>query len=222
MAKRRLIESLVAAGALGLAAAATPAGAATLFADDFNGDAAGSILNFNSFGNWDVINGTVDYIRSGGFGISCLGGSGGCVDLDGSTGNAGRMISKSSFALDPGTTYRLTITFSGNQRGGANDGIAWGLTDGSLDAPAAALAGIAPSAAFTTDFVQFSGVGGTLRLFVQDTNTGGDNVGPILDNVLFETVANGSTVPEPGSLALLATAVLGFGIARRKRTAERP
>jgi hypothetical protein len=47
-----------------------PAHAAVIFSDNFDTDSAVTVLNFNAFNNWTVVNHpteTVDYIRSGGF-----------------------------------------------------------------------------------------------------------------------------------------------------------
>ena len=74
--------------ALGAAATfgASSAGAQTVLLDDpFSGSA--TVLNYGLFTNWDVLNGTtVDLIRSGDYGISCVDGAGYCVDMSGSTG----------------------------------------------------------------------------------------------------------------------------------------
>ena len=67
--------------------------------DSFEGEGqASSVLNYNSFVNWDVSNGTVDLIKNGNqWGIVCSVGSF-CVDLDGSTGDAGILSSKNGFS----------------------------------------------------------------------------------------------------------------------------
>ena len=74
-------------------------------------------MNFNGLINWTVSGGTIDYIRSGGFGIACVGGTGGCLDMDGSTGNAGRITSRQLFTFDSGVQYFIELMLSGNQRG---------------------------------------------------------------------------------------------------------
>src|SRR3546814_14320156 len=55
------------------------------------------------------------------FGISCDGGAGSCVDLDGSTANAGEMLNSSAIAFDAGDHVLVTYRYSGNQRSGADD-----------------------------------------------------------------------------------------------------
>jgi len=213
---RKPFRSLVAAGVLGLACGVPSAGAAVLLNDTFDSDAASSILNFTGFANWNVVNGTVDYIRSGGFGISCVGGSGGCVDLDGSTSNVGRMVSKISFVLDAATAYRMSLAYSGNQRGGNVDGLRWGLTNASGDV-AQSISNLSPGAPFVTNSTLLSGLAGTFSLFIEDTNATGDNIGPILDNVVFESVPRTTDLPVPGTLALLALGLAGLRARRPAR-----
>jgi hypothetical protein len=85
-------------------------------------------LSFNSLISWTVGDGTVDHIRSGGFGINCVGGStGGCLGMDGSTSNAGRIIGRQLFMFDSGVQYFIDLALSGNRRGGAVDSVIFGL-----------------------------------------------------------------------------------------------
>src|SRR4051794_7100300 len=107
----RYLSSLT--GAVALAAvAASPASAAVVFTDNFDTDIPA--LNTVPVG-WTVTNGTVDIVASGSYGITC---SGNCVDLDGSTGDAGVLTSNQTFG--PGN-FVLSFDLSGNQRGGASD-----------------------------------------------------------------------------------------------------
>jgi hypothetical protein len=96
--------------AMGLLVGPIPVNAATIFSDDF--DASVSGLNVVPTG-WTVIDGTVDVV-SGGF---CSAGL--CVDLDGSTNDAG--VLSRDFSLLAGEQYLLTFDLSGNQRGGSDD-----------------------------------------------------------------------------------------------------
>jgi len=80
--------------------------AAILMSDDFDSITT-SQLNVAPTG-WTATNGTVDSLVHGSYGLPCLGGSGGCVDLDGSTGNAADFSFNTTFNLSPGVTYTLT------------------------------------------------------------------------------------------------------------------
>lgn len=196
---------------LGLATLQTQA-AVVLFQDSFDAEGANSVLNFSSFANWTVGNGTVDYIRNGDYGISCFGGSSGCVDLDGSTGNGGRMTSKAAFSIVAGETYSLSVQVSGNQRFGAADDIEIGLV-GSLSQVAF---GIAPGSPFGRRSLAVSGLSGTFQLFMETSSA--DNVGVIVDDVTFSCVScqPAGSVPEPGALALLGLGLWGVSLARRR------
>ncbi len=103
--------------------------AATSFTDTFDTEPNSatppplSTLNDTSFINWFAppSQGTVDTVVSGEFGITCAGGSGKCVDLDGSTSNAGLLLSKALFTYNVGDIVNLSFQISGNQRGAADD-----------------------------------------------------------------------------------------------------
>lgn len=212
------IKNCLRTATLAAAALAGPAFAGVVFSDNFDADNNVSALNFNSLLNWNVSEGTIDYIRNGGWGINCVGNSGGCLDMDGSTGNAGRITSKQSFSFASGTQYTIEMAVSGNQRGGSADSLSFGLIDaaGAVKQLVTPVGPLAWNAAFNTYSVQFAGssVAGSWRLFVE--GNGGDNVGPILDNYVLRDDRNGA-VPEPGSLALAALALIGAGMLRRRR-----
>jgi len=188
----------------------TPAGAVILFSDNFDaepnpGGLAG--LNYNAFTKWDVSDGTVDFIAQGDFGLSCAGGSGKCVDMDGTSGDAGRIDTKTTFNLAPGT-YQLSFDFSGNQRGGDPDTLFFGVTN--------ALFAVEPLVPPDQPFITLSGQF-TVLLPTSGTiffdHAGGDDVGIILDNVVFESLT--AAVPAPAAGFLLGTGLL-VTILRRK------
>lgn len=101
---------------------ATPVAASPFtFFDGFEGEAsAGSVLNYGGFVNWNVTDGTVDFIKSGDFGITCRSGSF-CVDLDGTTRNAGVLGLAAPISIAAGDFVDIVSWISGNQRTGATD-----------------------------------------------------------------------------------------------------
>src|ERR1044072_9276865 len=96
--------------------------ASTLFGTNFDAD-NGGVTKLNADGThlslFSVIpaSGNVDLVHTGdGFGIVCAGGAGGCIDLDGSTYDAGIIVSKPAFSFGAGDQIDLSFLISGNQR----------------------------------------------------------------------------------------------------------
>lgn len=209
------LKSATVAVALTAALAGAPAQAGILFQDNFDADSTSSVLNFNSLLNWTVSGGTIDYIRSGGFGISCVGGAGGCLDMDGSTGNAGRITSKQSFTFTPGMNYSFEMLLSGNQRGGSNDTVVFGIIDANNVELATTTPALAPNAAFAPFSLGFAAQTGSWRLFVE--GVGGDNFGAILDNVVLRD-DGAASVPEPATLLIFSLGLLAARAARSRKS----
>ncbi len=205
---KNFTRTTLAAVALGIAALfATGAQAQTVvFSDNFDSVVNG--LNLVPSG-WTVTDGTVDTIISGNFGLTCAGGSGGCIDLDGSSGDAG-VLSK-TFALAAGT-YTFSWDLSGNQRGGQDSAQATIAATAPGFASTVALATSLPSSAGFSTYSKVITFAKASSVTLSFANTGGDNVGLILDNVNIV-----SSVPEPESFAMLLAGLglMGF-VAKRK------
>lgn len=217
---------------------AAPANATTVFSDNFNSENGGaSFLNYRSFTNFESTGRRdVDLVATPDFGITCAGGSGSCVDLDGSPG-PGDLTSRASFGFGAGDKIRLTFDLGGSQRSqafddftaffnfvapvdvidyganffGADTILNPGLTAGSsVMGTGINVAGNNP---FSTRSIFFTaGSAGSLK-FGFGTSSG-DNVGPLLDNVSLSIAA----VPEPATWAMMLG---GFGLvggAMRRRT----
>jgi len=84
--------------------------------DDENGGNAEQ--NYTGFALWTVVRGCVDLHGPGS--IDPLPGNGLYIDMDGSCDLAGRLESKETFTLDPGT-YILELVMAGNNQGAAAD-----------------------------------------------------------------------------------------------------
>ena len=208
----RVIGKVVFAAVLAGASTSAAQGA-TVFYDDFNTIVA-STLNTPPSG-WTVSGGTVDSIfNTNVWGISCFGGAGGCVDLDGSTRNAG-LLSQGTFTLFAGVQYTLSAQISGNQRGGSADNVTFGFLDSSTNAVVASstISSLAPGAPFALRSLVFTGAADrSVKIFFEDT--GADNVGAILDNVSL------TAVPLPAAAWLLLSGLAGLGVfGRRRKTA---
>ncbi|MBO9575640.1 MAG: PEP-CTERM sorting domain-containing protein [Sphingobium sp.] len=226
---------LLAASALAIA---VPAYSGTVYSNNFDSENGGnSQLNYTGFTGLTVTDGTVDLVKTPGFGIICAGGAGSCVDLDGSTSDAGVLNSASSYAFTAGDIVALSFAISGNQRAGAADNwgvqfdvasptalLDWGYVYGGSTVhlgPHGPLTwanltqqGLAADAPFTdiTFFIQPDANGSLTFKFWTD---GGDNIGPILDNVSLDI----SAVPEPASWALMIGGFAIAGAAMRRRGA---
>ena len=195
---KKILKTMAVTLAVGFAAGSVQAATLTSFNDDFNSETLG--LNYNGFANWNVSNGTVDLIGTPGAFPLCGGSK--CVDLDGSTSNAGDLQTKDDFAVG---TYELSFRLAGNQRRtSANDGVL--VTFGDLS-ESFSKAAFDPFELITrivtlgsTDFLTFS-------------HAGGDNIGLLLDDVQI------SAVPLPAALPLYGAgmALLGFLGWRRKQ-----
>ncbi len=186
--------------------------AALIFEDNF--DAETPTLNYTGFSNWTVDGGTVDLVANNTFSINC---SGNCVDLDGSTNNAGRMVSTQVFNFGS-ADFNVDVQASGNQRNGQTDMFELQILDAvtlnTIYSAATSLSG---------DTFQLVDTG-MLTIFgdfrVALLGFGSDNVGVVVDNLRVCTAGDcgpggPQAVPEPGTIALLGLGLLGLGFVRR-------
>lgn len=200
------LKTLAIAAAL-CAANVSAHAASVVFEDNFNANVAA--LNGTPAG-WSVTDGTVDIVGPGDrWGWLCAGSNNTCIDLDGSSNNAG-ILSK-SISVTAGQTYTLSFDLAGNQR---NHPIPSSVDDVTVTFGSASqtLAGIVSAAPWQTHSLSFTAAtSGSVSLSF--ANAGGDNGGAVLDNVRV------TAVPEPETYAMLLAGLSLVGaLARRKQS----
>jgi hypothetical protein len=187
----------------------------TLFFDDFEAEGGAPVAdtNFSSLANFDVVDGSVDLFTNGGFGLSCP--SFACLDMDGSSGAAGRIETKSAFTFLPrNASYTLAINIRGNQRGGS-DTLTFGIVDGASEIVSQSVT-LAAGDGYRVESFSFDfGLGQTGKVFID--HDGGDNVGILLDSVSLTQTTPGAVIPLPAAAPLLLGGLAALGFAARRR-----
>lgn len=150
---------------------------AVLLEDNFNAEHGSQHrLNYIGFAHWEVVDGTVDLIGTAPFDDFLPRSYGMYLDLDGTSRNAGRLQSRSTFALSRGT-YTLTFDLAGMPRDMEANTVVVSL--GSLFSEQITLASYTPIVTFTRIIRVTSP---TTAKLVFD-HQGGDDFGLLLDNV---------------------------------------
>ena len=195
-----MINKILATVAISLGMVGAASAATVVLNDDFNYGVDDYLNISDPFlrPNWTVTP-TLDYLGTSGLFTGLCRGTGGCLDLDGSTNNAGVLTSVMSFAAG---TYDLAIQLFGNGRGAADDSVT--ITLGTYSVTLGPIA----SAADASQILHFTTTGGTLSF----SNAGGDNQGAILSSVKL------TAVPLPSGGLLLLGGLAGFAALRRRKS----
>lgn len=204
-----------------------PAIGGLIFSDDFNTENGGQPFVGGSSGTnppftkWDVISGNVDLIDHTWFLDPIAPASGLFVDLSGS-GAKGHMQTKDTFSLNAGV-YELSFLLAGSQipdayARGDNQNSTVEVKFGDVYFETFVLQRLDPFQIFTRVVELNTTFSGKLSIQHVSSESGGDNFsGPLLDNV---QISQTSPVPEPSSLALLATGCLSlfrYGWRRKRK-----
>ncbi|WP_224813623.1 hypothetical protein [Hasllibacter sp. MH4015] len=159
---------------------ASTASAQVLFEDNFDANPTG--LNLTPAG-WTVTGGSVDTVGQGTFPDICAPTGQTCIDLDGSTLDAGRLQSMATFALQPGVRYNLTFDYTWNSFAQDNGNTMIFGVGGFREVMAISETRPAEPQHYRTWTLSFDGDGTNGAIFFD--HQGGDDGGIVIDNVRF-------------------------------------
>ena len=155
-----------------------------IFDDTFDTENNGrGMLNYTGFSKWTVKDGSVDLIGNGYH--DSIPGRGLYVDLDGSTNKSGLFETRQIFYLEPGI-YRLSFDLGGSQRGDTNTVT---VKLGNVFSENIILTSSEPMRKIKKNITISSTTSGTLSF----RNSGGDNLGLLIDNVRLERTSQSPT-----------------------------
>jgi hypothetical protein len=206
---RKLSFLLLMAAFLGIANYASAD--SIVFSDNFNTENGGvGTLNYYGFANWTVTAGSVDLIGNGNFDF--LPGNGLYVDLDGSTNQAGTMVS-APLNLAAGT-YDFQFDLAGSQRGPTEP-----VTASVSSGLASQVYSFPSDQGFTLESMPFV-LNSPQTLTLSFSEVGTSNMGMLLDNVsLTQITQETAAAPLPSTLAgglILMSGLMVMRIHRRR------
>ena len=199
-----------------LAIITAPLHASTILNENF--ETAINNLTVTQAGQFNTIGGSnVDVVGGSNYGFLCAGPeSGQCVDLGGTGGNAfGNLVTSVNLAAG---TYNLSFDLIGSQRGDTTSTtVNFGDYSQTFVLTSDDIASGVVSQLITI------GTDGSYQLQFLNNAYPGDNpnIGALLDNVSITSVSAGTTgtspVPEPATLGMMATGLIGIAGAVRRR-----